>query len=247
LITSLVINTVFFLTNDDFGLLLTNWERFFAILISFIILIFHEVGHIIGAKNYNVNVKESGIGLYFILPVFYVNLNESWKLERKKRVIINLSGAYFQSLIGVLIIALMLFSTIKTDFLWYLFIINFLIIFINLNPFIKFDGYWVLSDLLKENNLDELSTDFFKNPFNRKKVFPLRIKVYAICKAIFLAGLFGFLFYGLYKFIHRSIIEDNITNFYILIGGFLLIVMANLINYRYGFSKKKTGNQRTGL
>lgn len=242
LIISLIVNTVFFLTNDDFSLLLSNWERFFAILISFIILIFHEVGHIIGAKNYSVNVKESGVGLYFILPVFYVNLNESWKLERKKKVIVNLSGVYFQSLIGVLIASLMLCSSIKTDFLWYLFIINFLIIFINLNPFIKFDGYWVLSDLLKENNLDELSTNFLRNIFNQKKTFPLRIKIYAICKVIFLVSFFGFLFYELFKFINKSIIENNTTNFYILIGGLLLVILANLFNYKYGFSKKKARN-----
>lgn len=243
LIVSLLINTLFFFTNDEFSLDLSNMQRFYAILILLVILAFHELGHIICAKYYNINIKESGLAIYFIVPILYVNLNESWKLERNKKIKINLSGIYFQSLIGLIIYLLILFTDIQTSFLWYLFIVNFLVIFLNLNPFFRFDGYWVLADLMKENNLNGTSTEYLKSIFNKtSKRFTLKLKIYAFFKLIFLIGFFGFIAFELYQYIRIAAITNNMSSIYISAGVLITIYLLNLINYKYGFRKPKTGN-----
>jgi putative peptide zinc metalloprotease protein len=243
LIVSLLINISFFLTNDEFSIDLTNMQRFYAILILLVMLAFHELGHIISAKYYNINIKESGLAIYFIVPILYVNLNESWKLERNKKIKINLSGIYFQSLIGVFIYLLIRFTDIQTSFLWYLFIVNFFVIFLNLNPFFRFDGYWVLADLMKENNLNGTSTNYLKSIIVRtEKKFSLKIKIYAILKLLFLVGFFGYIAFELYKYIRIAAITNNMSSIYISVGVLITIFLLNLINYKYGFRKPKTAN-----
>lgn len=78
----------------------TSSENIIVAISLFTILLFHELGHSFSAKKFDVNVKEIGFGFYYIFPVLYVNLKESWKLKRNKRIIINLSGVYIQLIIG---------------------------------------------------------------------------------------------------------------------------------------------------
>ena len=37
-----------------------------------------------------------GVGLYLFRPVFYTDLSNAWKLNRKKRIVTDLGGIYFQ-------------------------------------------------------------------------------------------------------------------------------------------------------
>jgi putative peptide zinc metalloprotease protein len=187
-IVTFAINSIYYFNNST-DYTFTYIEQIITYFSLFIILMFHELGHIISAKLHNVSVNEIGFGIYFILPVLYVNLDETWKLNRKKRIVINLSGIYAQSIIGIII--LVLFINLETKILWYLFNVNFIIMILNLNPFFQFDGYWVLTDLIKTNNLNQRSTFFFKNILKKSNT-PIIIKVYSILKICFIIYLLLF-------------------------------------------------------
>ena len=86
---TLLLNTyfAFFLKNS----LLNTQETIIWLLYTLLILFLHEIGHSVSAQKFNVNSKEIGVGIYLIFPVFYINLGESWKLEKSKRIIIVLN------------------------------------------------------------------------------------------------------------------------------------------------------------
>lgn len=171
-------NTIFYFKSSK-KYNLTLKEQILSYILLFIILIFHEFGHIISAKYHITKVKEIGIGIYRIIPVLYVNLDEIWKLDRNKRILINLSGIYFQSIIGVVLVAL--FLTFNLSVFGYLFNINYAVLILNLNPFFQFDGYWVLTDLIKSQNLNQVSNSFLKNIFKKNNT-PLIIQIYSLLK-----------------------------------------------------------------
>lgn len=121
---------------------------FLMILFSAII---HEFGHTVAAFRYKVKPKDMGIGLFFLAPVLFVDLSDAWKASRKQRVVIDLGGIYFQLWIFILyeISSIIIGSSI-------LFTANHFIllsIISNLNPLLRLDGFWVLTDMLGIPNL----------------------------------------------------------------------------------------------
>ena len=214
------------------------------ILISiFLVLIFHELGHSIAAKGFNLDVNEIGFGLYYIFPVFYVDLNQSWKLKKEKRTIINLSGIYIQLIIGIILIILSYFLNDNRVILT-VFKINFYIILFNLNPFLKFDGYWVLSDWLGENNLMKKSNTQIKEKFKVKPSEKTKvwINVYTISRILFIAYLFYVLFTKTISITNKIFSNMSLTlseNIFILIVAFIMIKSIITKIRKNGFTTRK--------
>jgi len=111
----------------------------------------HEMGHISAARYFGGKHGGIGIGFYFIWPVAYSDLTRIWELEKKKRVIINLGGIYFEYVCSSVLIFLSLVSS------WNMLGVVAVAIAIKttmqLNPFLRFDGYWVLCELWSQPNL----------------------------------------------------------------------------------------------
>lgn len=124
-------------------------------VITFVMIVLsalvHEFGHITAAFRYDVKPKDMGIGLFFLAPVLFVDLSNAWKASRKQRVIIDLGGIYFQLWIFILY---QLF-TILTDSTFIFTANHFILLSIisNLNPLLRLDGFWVLTDFLGIPNL----------------------------------------------------------------------------------------------
>ncbi len=130
---------------------------------AILILFLHELGHAASAHLFKAPPKSIGFGFYFIFPVLYTDVTEIWKINRVKRTIVNLGGIFFQLLINIGLFYWMSHTqnpeTIKI--LTSLVVINTVTLFINFNPFFKFDGYWIYSDLFKLPNLRQQSNAYF--------------------------------------------------------------------------------------
>jgi len=113
----------------------------------------HELGHISACRRYNCPHGEIGMGIYLIFPVFYADVSKAWRLSGKQRAVVDLGGLYFQA---ILLIIIDLHAYIYSSDLAYLlsWTITFTMLH-TLNPFFKFDGYWLLSDLSGITNLHE--------------------------------------------------------------------------------------------
>jgi hypothetical protein len=114
-------------------------------------VLFHELGHAAACKKYGCEYGHIGFLIYIILPAFYVNLSNAWRLPRKQRAVIDAGGIYFQSLLVVPLFLLFLLTK-SQYFSGVIYAVDAMAIF-SLNPLFKFDGYWLLVDLTGMVNL----------------------------------------------------------------------------------------------
>lgn len=165
LIVLSVLSTVFFFyhqlpaasqlyQNMDKDTLWTNSILIYG-LFTFIIL-FHEIGHSAAAQFFKVQPREIGFAFYFVFPVFYSNVTAIWQLPARQRNIVNLGGIYFQLIIQMLLIGVYYWVGSKI-IVGSLIIANLGSMIGSLNPFFKYDGYWVFSDTFRLPNLNTRS------------------------------------------------------------------------------------------
>jgi hypothetical protein len=121
------------------------------------VVLAHELAHGLTCKRHGGAVRELGLLLIYFTPAAYCNVSDAWLFpEKRKRVLVTLAGPWLELSVWALAtiawrvtepstwlneIALIIVATsgIKT--------------LLNLNPFLKLDGYYLLSDLLEMPNL----------------------------------------------------------------------------------------------
>lgn len=107
------------------------------------------------SKFLSVQVGGVGIGLYLFRPVLFTDLSYIWKLSNKKRMVVDFGGIYFQIILMNIFLIIFYFS--KSTVWAALLLFSILICLFNLNPFLRLDGYWILSDYLEVNNINKLA------------------------------------------------------------------------------------------
>ncbi len=131
----------------------------------------HEFGHGFACKHFGRQSHSGGevhtMGIMFIvfMPLPYVDATSAWSLRNKwHRAFIGAAGMYVEVAIGAAAAIIWANSApgTVTHALAYnmIFIAGVTTILFNANPLIKFDGYYILSDLLETPNLAQRSKDF---------------------------------------------------------------------------------------
>ncbi|WP_440432879.1 hypothetical protein [Prevotella sp.] len=141
--------------------------------LCFLIFFLHETGHEAAAQKAGLPVRDINFSMYYIFPVFYVNLDDAWRKNLSERIKINLGGVYMQALVNLIILALMyvVHNPLAFNVLLYLYWTNTATLLFNFIPFFKFDGYWILSDLLKVPNLIDASNEWYMSFVVKKSPF----------------------------------------------------------------------------
>ena len=134
-------------------------------LVTFLSVLFHEFGHLSACQYFDCPHGEIRLGLYLLFPVFYANVSPAWRLQRKARVVVDLAGMYFQLLMTIPV-ALLFHLTREPVWLLIFLELDAMILF-SLNPFLRFDGYWLCSDLLGVPNLRSRSQLLMKILWSR--------------------------------------------------------------------------------
>jgi putative peptide zinc metalloprotease protein len=141
-----------------------TWIIIYALVT--VTVIFHELGHASGCRYYGCLHGYIGFGLYLMFPVFYVDINDAWRLSRKQRVMIDIGGVYFQFLSTIILVSGYIIT--KSPIFLMTMFLTYLMIFTNLNPLFKYDGYWLLSDLVGIPNLRKRATELLKQLFKKE-------------------------------------------------------------------------------
>lgn len=138
-----------------------------AYLLYVFSMIIHEFGHSTACLYFGAKPSAIGFTLYLIYPAFYSDVSDAWRLRRWQRAVVDMSGMYFQFVVGA-VYAIAWHYTAWQPFRMavYGIIISFLL---NLNPIFRFDGYWLMSDLLGVTNLG-------RQPFRLAKNLILRLR-----------------------------------------------------------------------
>lgn len=155
IVSIITIVEIIFFSHATIDLNFKNEIGIYTILCIYAIFVtssfFHELGHASACSFMGVKSGGIGFGLYLNFPVLYTDVSGVWRLPRKERFIVNIAGIYFQLiyLIPFIVVYLVTGNTIIKYFV-YCINMNFIL---TLNPFFKFDGYWIISDMLGIPNL----------------------------------------------------------------------------------------------
>ena len=144
------------------------------LVISYASIFAHELGHYFCCKYYNGKPGSIGIGAYFLMPVFYTNLNDIWRLKKSQRVNINLSGVYFQNIFLMCIATIAILMNNEKLFSYTLIIM--IGTLVNLIPFIKLDGYWIVADIIDIPDLFSYTIKFIITKLHIKKIHNFKEK-----------------------------------------------------------------------
>lgn len=121
--------------------------------------VFHEVGHGLAAKRFGCRVPSMGIAFLVLWPVLWTDTTDAWRLvDRRQRLLIDVAGMATEIAIGALAsIAWAVLPDGPTRSAMFVLSSStwILTLFVNLSPLMRFDGYYILSDLLDFPNLQE--------------------------------------------------------------------------------------------
>ncbi|MBF0133435.1 MAG: HlyD family efflux transporter periplasmic adaptor subunit [Magnetococcales bacterium] len=119
----------------------------------------HELGHAATASRYGCRVPTMGVAFMLFWPVFYTDVGEAWLLRsQKERFLIGAGGVLAE--LGLAAVALFLWPFVsegpaRSALVLLAGVIWVGTVVINLNPFMRFDGYFLLSDALGVPNLQQ--------------------------------------------------------------------------------------------
>ena len=108
--------------------------------------LFHECGHAAGCRRGGATPGRIGVGIYLVWPAFFTNVTDSYRLSRAGRLRTDLGGLYF-NLIFILGLA-GVYAATNAKILLLVIAVTHLEMLEQLLPFVRFDGYFILSDLV---------------------------------------------------------------------------------------------------
>ena len=159
------------------GLLLVarQWDSFlasFAYFFSFegliaygvalgCVKVIHEFGHAYTATRFGCRVPAMGVSFLVMMPVLYTDTTAAWRLtSRRKRLLIDIAGVSAELMVASIATMLWLIlpdGTVRSAAFVLATSSWLMSLAINLNPFMRFDGYYIASDLIGVPNLQNRS------------------------------------------------------------------------------------------
>lgn len=123
---------------------------------------FHEFGHGLACKRLGGECHEIGFMLLVLTPCLYCNVSDSWRLPNKwHRAAIGAAGMYVEIILATLATFVWWFvqpGLVQDVCLRIMLVSSISTILFNGNPLLRFDGYYILSDILEIPNLNQKST-----------------------------------------------------------------------------------------
>lgn len=233
-------NLSIFSSNFLRGFGVKEFILFYSATITAVFL--HELGHASVCKYFGGEVKEIGILFIFFSSALYCDVSSIREFKgTKERILTLLAGIFVQLIIfssmSILFIELFPTSSWVATFTYW----NLIMVLVNIVPFIRLDGYWILSTILNVPNLYQKSLQLafglkqnilFNKNEQQKKAY---IKIYGYLNFTFV--LFSILsgFVGVYY--TASILEGPFKMIivtiqlalYFLISIFLLGLSTGLL------------------
>jgi putative peptide zinc metalloprotease protein len=141
-------------------------------LLFLVMAFFHESAHAVTCKHYGGGVHATGFHLIYLTPAFFVDVTEAWVYaNRPQRVITMLAGIWTELMICA-----------AATVVWWgtppggaihdlaykvILITGVAVVLMNLNPLIKLDGYYILSETIGVDEIKERSTALVSGWFQR--------------------------------------------------------------------------------
>lgn len=144
-------------------------DRVIWMLVAYVIMkIIHELSHALACRRWGAECHELGVFFLAFTPCLYCDVSDVWKLPSKTaRVMVSAAGIFAEmavaiaagwcwflttdGLVNYLAFNLMILGSVST-------------ILVNANPLLRYDGYYILTDLIEVPNLNEQSREAIFSP-----------------------------------------------------------------------------------
>ena len=117
----------------------------------------HELGHALACRSINRRCHEIGVMFLAFMPCLYCNVSDVWmESNRWRRMMVSSAGIFVEMLIAAACVPLFLYCRPGPlqVFLFSLILISSInTLFVNGNPLLKYDGYYIASDLFQLPNM----------------------------------------------------------------------------------------------
>lgn len=127
-----------------------------------IVKLVHELGHGLSCRRFGGECHEMGVLMLLFTPCLYCDVSDGWMLPSKwKRAAIGAAGMYCELLLAAC--ATYLWWWTQPCVLHYLalnimFVCSVSTLLVNLNPLLRYDGYYIFADLIEVPNLRQKAT-----------------------------------------------------------------------------------------
>jgi putative peptide zinc metalloprotease protein len=132
--------------------------------IILVMIMFHEFAHGLTCKYFGGHVRDIGFMLIFFQPAFYCNVSDAWLFpEKSKRMWVTFAGGYFEIFLWAVATVIWWVTDPTTTLNHFALLVtatSAFKTFINMNPLIKLDGYYLLSDWLDVPNLRQKASSY---------------------------------------------------------------------------------------
>lgn len=132
---------------------------------QFVSIMLHELAHALTVKHYGREVRSAGVMIYMGLPGFFVDTTDIWMERKRARLAVSWAGPFSGLVLAGLASAVI---TLWPDFALNSVLLRFgfltyLLVFLNLNPLLQLDGYYLLMDWLEIPMLRNKSLAFIRH------------------------------------------------------------------------------------
>jgi putative peptide zinc metalloprotease protein len=119
--------------------------------------VFHEFGHAYTAVRFGVRVPTMGIAVMMMAPMLYTDVTDAWRLpNRRQRLLIDAAGVIVELGLAIMATILWVFMAegVGRNIVFLIATTSWMMsVLVNLNPLMRFDGYYILADLIRVDNL----------------------------------------------------------------------------------------------
>jgi len=124
--------------------------------------VLHELGHGLCCRRFGCECHQIGFMMLVLTPCLYCDVTDSWMLKSKwQRAAIGAAGMYVELFIASLATFVWWFSSpglTHNLMLSVMFVCSVSTVIFNANPLLRYDGYYILADLLEVPNLRQKAT-----------------------------------------------------------------------------------------
>jgi putative peptide zinc metalloprotease protein len=191
-----------------------------------LVKVLHELGHALAVKVRGGEVHEMGVMLLLLMPIPYVDASAASAFADKRwRMLVGAAGMLVELFIAAIAMILWVYLEpgINRAITYNIVLIaGVSTLVFNANPFLRYDGYYILSDYLEIPNLGQRSNDYMGYLVNRYLFAVANVQTPVVAKG----EPAWFVFYGLASFVYRMFMMVSIV--LIVAGKFFLfgVLMA---------------------